>query len=98
MAGGSYALLMVFVVVLGVAYGGFIAHSPAVATAAFGTVGLGGVLGALYTSAGFGGLVGPPLAGATIDGAGYPTAIVACIVLTTGAFAVLLRLPTDGPD
>ncbi len=97
-AGGSYAALMTFAVVLGVAYGGFIALSPAVAAAAFGTVGLGGVLGALYTSAGVGGLVGPPLAGATIDGAGYPTAIIACIVLTTAAFAVLLRLPLHGRD
>jgi MFS family permease len=96
LAGGSYPALLVFAIVLGVAYGGFIALSPAVAAAAFGTVGLGGVLGALYTAAGFGGLVGPPVAGTTIDAAGYPTAIVACIVLTTAAFGVLLRLPTAG--
>ncbi|MEM9041036.1 MAG: MCT family MFS transporter [Actinomycetota bacterium] len=94
-ADDRYAVLVLFAVVLGVAYGGFIALSPAVAAQLFGPVGLGGILGFLYTSAGVGGLVGPPVAGAVIDARGYPTVIVAAAVLTFGAFAVLLRLPRD---
>ena len=46
----SYSLLILFAVVLGVAYGGFIALSPAVVAMQFGVVGMGGVLGALYTA------------------------------------------------
>ena len=61
---------------MGVAYGGFIALAPAVTAGLFGTVGLGGVLGALYTAAGLGGLVGPPLVGAVIDSTSYETGIV----------------------
>lgn len=68
LAGTSYPLLVVYAIVLGVSYGGFIALSPAVAAVVFGPVGLGGILGALYTGAGIGGLIGPPLMGALIDG------------------------------
>ncbi len=70
----SYPLLILFTVVLGVAYGGFIALSPAVVAQLFGTVGMGGVLGALYTSAGVGGLLGPPIVGRIIDTWGHTAA------------------------
>lgn len=97
LAGDRYWQLVVFTVVLGVAYGGFIALSPAVAAEQFGTVGLGGVLGALYTAAGVGGLLGPPVAGAVVDATdGYTVVIVGAIALTLGATAVLTRLP-HGP-
>ena len=48
-AGDSYAMLVLFAIVMGVAYGGFIALAPAVTAGLFGTVGLGAILGALYT-------------------------------------------------
>lgn len=70
----SYALLIAFAVVLGVAYGGVIALSPAVVAQLFGTVGMGGVLGALYTANGFGGLIGPPVMGQIIDSSGHTAA------------------------
>jgi len=73
-AGTSYPLLVVFALVLGVAYGGIIALSPAVLAQLFGTVGMGGVLGALYTASGFGGLIGPPVMGRIIDSAGHSAA------------------------
>ena len=93
-AGDRYPVLVLFAVVMGVAYGGFIALSPAVAAAAFGTVGLGGVLGAIYTAAGVGGLVGPPVAGAVIDATdGYTAVIVGAMMLSFAAFLVLRRLP-----
>lgn len=95
LAGDRYPMLVLFTLVLGVAYGGFIALSPAVAAEAFGTVGLGGVLGAIYTAAGLGGLVGPPAAGSVIDAAdGYTAVIVGAMALTAAAFLVARRLPT----
>ena len=70
----SYVLLVGFAVVLGVAYGGIIALSPAVVAQLFGTVGMGGVLGALYTANGLGGLIGPPAMGKIVDASGHTAA------------------------
>jgi MFS family permease len=92
-AGSSYAVLAVFAAVMGIGYGGFVALSPAVAALLFGTTGLGAILGALYTAAGIGGLIGPPLAGEVIDRASYHVAIVLALVLSSLATAVLFALP-----
>ncbi|MDQ1424351.1 MAG: hypothetical protein QOD72_1849 [Acidimicrobiaceae bacterium] len=97
-AGSSYAVLAVFAVVMGVGYGGFVALSPAVTALLFGTTGLGAILGALYTAAGIGGLVGPPVAGEVIDRASYRAAIVLALVLSSLATAVLLTLPRPEPS
>lgn len=82
----SYVMLIVFASVLGVSYGGFISLSPAMVAELFGTVGMGGLLGALYTAAGVGGLVGPPLLGAVIDASGHTAAQWTALV--SGAVAV----------
>lgn len=92
-AGDRYWMLLAFTVVMGVGYGGFIALAPAAAAGLFGTVGLGGILGALYTAAGVGGLIGPPLAGALIDGISYAAAIVSAMALTAAATVVIFALP-----
>jgi MFS family permease len=98
-AGDRYWVLVSFTIVLGVAYGGFIALAPAVTAAAFGPQGLGAILGAVYTAAGVGGLVGPPLAGAMIDAAdGYSAAILAAAVITFAAFGVLARIPPTAAE
>ena len=78
---------------MGVSYGGFIALAPAVAARLFGTVGLGAILGALYTSATVGGLIGPPIVGAIIDRTSYAVGIVVAMVITALATAVLFLLP-----
>ena len=88
-AGQSYTILLVFTVVLGVAYGGFIALAPAVVADLFGATGLGATLGALYTAAGIGGLFGPPAMGRIIDSAGYDTALLIALVLGLVSFLVL---------
>ena len=89
----SYPVLFVFAVVFGVAYGGFIALSPSVMAELFGTAGMGRVVGVLYTSAGFGALVGPPIAGLIIDRTGtYRWAIAVAMALAFVGWAVLLRL------
>ncbi len=95
-AADRYAQLVMFAIVLGVAYGGFIALSPVVAARLFGTVGLGAMLGALYTAAGIGGFIGPPAAGALIDRFGYtPTLVGVTAVSALGAGTVVF-LPKSG--
>ena len=96
-AGSSYAMLVAFVIVLGVGYGGFVALSTIVMAERMGVVGLGAILGLFYTSQGLGGLLGPPIAGRIIDATGgYTTAILLCNALEAAAFLLLLRVPA--PD
>jgi predicted MFS family arabinose efflux permease len=93
-AGDSYPMLVLFAVVMGVAYGGFIALAPAVTAGLFGTIGLGAILGALYTAAGIGGLIGPPIVGAVIDASSYTVGIVVAMALSAASTVVLLTLPS----
>lgn len=88
-AGSSYLVLLVFTMMMGVAYGGVIALGPAVMAEIYGTVGLGGLLGALYTAAGLGGLIGPPLIGAVIDEWGYRPALIASMCLALAGYVVV---------
>ena len=94
-AGGSYPLLVVFAVLLGVGYGGFVALGPEVALGYFGVVGLGGVMGLVFLAFGLGGLIGPPLGGwlaDTTDGTSIPIGFaVATSVL---AFGLSLTMPS----
>ncbi len=89
-AGDNSAALVVFVLVMGSSYGGFIALSPAIAAQLFGLTGLGGVLGALYTAAGLGGLAGPPLIGLLIDSYGFGVAIIAAMATALGSVPLLI--------
>jgi MFS family permease len=89
----DYPWLVVFALVFGVGYGGFIALNPAVVAEAFGVIGLGAIVGMLYTSAGIGSLIGPPLAGVIIDATGtYTWAIVGAMMAAAAAAAVLIPL------
>lgn len=95
----NYPLLIIFALVLGVSYGGFIALSPAVVAQMFGTVGMGGVLGALYTAAGVGGLIGPPVIGRIIDSSGHTAAQWTAMVAGLIGTGLLYRLkPQTGPE
>lgn len=87
----SYTLLVLFAVVLGVSYGGIIALSPAVVAELFGVIGMGGVLGALYTANGLGGLIGPPVMGRIIDSSGHTAA--QWVALVFGLLGAALLLP-----
>jgi MFS family permease len=91
-AGSNLAVLFAFAIVMGVGYGGFIALAPAVIAALYGTRNLGAILGALYTAAAIGGLIGPPVAGVVIDYVSYAAAIVLAMALTAAASGVLLLL------
>lgn len=90
---GSYPTMVVFAVVMGAGYGGYVALSPAVIAHLFGTQRMGTVLGALYTSGGIGAMVGPPMFGAIIDRTGsYRIAIAAAFAIAVASFALLIPL------
>ena len=87
----SFTLLIIYAVLLGGGYGGFIVLSPAVAAELFGLIGLGTILGATYTAAGIGGLLGPTLAGYLIDKSGsYNSAIIAAMIFAFFGFLLLI--------
>ena len=95
-AGSSYVALIMFVLVLGVGYGGFVALSPILISDRMGVAGLGSILGLLYTAPGLGGLVGPPLACWMIDRTdSYRWAILACLASAVLAVVLLFGLPVD---
>jgi hypothetical protein len=63
----------------------------------FGTLGMGGVLGALYTANGLGGLIGPPTIGQIIDSSGHTAAQWTALGSGLLGTALLTRLkPQDG--
>ena len=98
-AGSSYVVLLGFVLVLGIGYGGFVALSTIVLAERLGVVGLGSILGLFYTSQGLGGLIGPPTAGWIIDRTGsYRVAIILCFSLVTVGRLLLIGVPvgSDG--
>ena len=89
----GYEGLATFAFLMGFGYGGWVALSPAVAADLFGAEGLGGTVGALYTSAAIGALVGPPAAGFVKDAMGtYQPAIAAAMVLAVVSLFVILPL------
>lgn len=93
-ASSSYLALAVFAVVFGTLYGGYVALAPTVCMDIFGPRALSAIIGALYTAAGLGTLVGPTFAGASFDATGsYDLSILACAALSfAGAtLAVLMR-------
>ena len=99
LAGGTYLLLIIFAVVLGVAYGAFVGISSEVCAFLFGVVGLGGVIGMLYLGAGIGGLVGSPMAGVLADvSSGRALPIAAGIAASAIAAVVALGLPHEPVD
>jgi MFS family permease len=94
----SYPMLVLFAIVMGAGYGGYVALSPAVVAHLFGPQRLGMMLGALYTSGGFGAMVGPPLVGMIIDRTGsYRIAIGMAFAIAIAAFSLLIPLGRFGP-
>jgi MFS family permease len=90
----GYPLLAGFALALGVGYGGWVALSPSVMAELFGAEGLGGSVGALYTSAGVGALLGPPFAGFVVDvTGGYRPAIVAAVGLAAASMLLAALMP-----
>ena len=98
LADPSYARLVLFAVLLGVGYGGFVALGPPLVAELFGVQGLGALLGVLYTSAALGSAVGPPLAGVLIgDGSGYGTTVVVTLVVAALSAALVQQVHRGNP-
>ena len=86
--------LIVFALVFGAFYGGFVAIAPSLAADYFGGRALGSIIGALYSGVAFGALLGAPVAGYAYDFFGsYTGAILAGAALCLVSFAITLATP-----
>ncbi len=82
--------LAAFAFLFGVAYGGWVALLPAVVMDYFGGRNVSGIIGILYTSVGFGTLIGPSAAGFAFDVThSYTLPIVASICANVAAAAII---------
>ncbi len=90
----SAPALIVFALVFGAFYGGFVAIAPSLAADYFGGRALGSIIGALYTGVAFGALLGAPAAGYAFDFFGsYAGAILAGAALCLVSFAITVTTP-----
>ncbi len=86
--------LIVFALLFGTAYGGFVALVPALAVDYFGPRNAGGIIGLLYTGAGLGALVGPTLAGAIYDAReSYTLPILMGVAMNLVALGCMVAIP-----
>jgi len=90
----SYPWLVVFVLVMGISYGGVASLTPAVAIQIFGLENIGELLGFLLMSYGVAAVVGPPIAGVLVDRSGNYRDIIwfALIAALAGVVASLLLM------
>ena len=97
-AAQSYWALAVFAVLFGSLYGGYVALAPTLCMDLFGARNVAGIIGCLYTAAGFGTLIGPVVAGAAFDAYGsYDMPILACALLSFVGAALGLGLAGARP-
>ena len=95
-SGSSYLMLMLFVIVFGTGYGSFVAVSPLVLADRFGVIGLGSLMGLLYTTQGLGGLLGPPIAGQLIDSTdSYRTPMVVALAFSLTSVGLLYTIKVN---
>ena len=79
---GGHALLVVFALWFGLSYGSIVSLLPAICMDYFGGRSVASVVGALYSGAAVGNLLGPVLAGAAFDRMGHYFGVMAvCLVL-----------------
>ena len=92
-AAGGYAALALFALWFGLSYGGIVSLLPALCMDLFGARAVASIIGALYTRAAVGNLLGPTLAGAVSDRTGgYGLVIWACIALSAVATLASVQL------
>lgn len=90
----SAPALIVFALVFGAFYGGFVAIAPSLAADYFGGRALGSIIGALYSGVAFGALLGSPVAGYAYDFFGsYTGAILAGAALCLVSFVITFAAP-----
>lgn len=93
----SFMMLAIFALGYGTVYGGFIALMPAILADYFAGPRLSSIIGIQYTSAAFGSLGGPIVAGYIFDYFGsYRLAWLAAAMLCLGAAALIATMPPAG--
>lgn len=98
LAAGSYPVLVVFALWFGLSYGGIVSMLPALCMDLFGSRAVAGIIGALYSGAALGNLLGPVVAGAMFDRLGSYTAVMwLCIALTAVSVWAAHRLGGSRP-
>jgi predicted MFS family arabinose efflux permease len=94
----AYWALALFAVLFGSLYGGYVALAPTLCMDMFGARNVAGIIGCLYTAAGFGTLIGPTVAGAAFDAYGsYDAPILGCALLSFTGAALGLALAGARP-
>ena len=89
----GYGVLAVFAVVFGMCYGAAVALLPTIVMDLYGGRAVSGIIGFLYTGAGFGTLIGPWLAGVAFDAFGsYRVPIIAAALFSFLAAASVAPL------
>ncbi|CAN5817922.1 OFA family MFS transporter [soil metagenome] len=90
----SAPALVIFALVFGAFYGGFVAIAPSLAADYFGGRALGSIIGALYSGVAFGAFLGSPAAGYAYDFFGsYAGVILAGAALCVVSFVITLFTP-----
>ena len=89
-AGNTFGVLVVFSLLFGFSYGGFISLSPAYLAEIFGPEQLGGLTGVNYSAAGIGALLGPTLGAWLVDRTGDYSATILCGFVAGGIGAALV--------
>jgi MFS family permease len=89
-AGRNFSLLVLFALLFGFSYGGFISLSPAYLAEIFGPEQLGGLTGVNYSAAGIGALLGPTLGAWFVDRTGGYSATILCGLVAGGIGAALV--------
>lgn len=90
----SRPALVIFALLFGAFYGGFVAIAPSLAADYFGAKALGSVIGTLYSGVGIGALFGSPVAGFAYDFFGsYSGAILAGAALCLVSFVMTMLAP-----
>lgn len=97
-AGGSVTALLVYSVLMGIGYGGFVSLAPAVLAREFGPERLGGLIGTLYSAFAFGSASSPPLIGWLTDRFGAAPGIGVALASAVGAFAATMGLRVEAPE
>ncbi|MFN3256307.1 MAG: MFS transporter [Ilumatobacter sp.] len=97
-ADDSYPLLVVFALLMGISYGGFVSLGPEVMALLFGTVGVGSIMGLLFLGFGLGGLIGPPFAGWLADETSSAATIALALVVAVIACVLGWMIPDRSPS
>ena len=98
----SYPMFALFALCFGLSYGGIVSLLPALCMDFFGARAVASIIGALYSGAALGNLLGPVLAGLVFDHTGsYSLVIWVCLALSALATGVSARLvvgKVNGPQ